>query len=251
MKVVILCGGKGTRYNADKPKSLAMIGDKPIIHHLMDIYSAQGHNDFILTLGWRQEDIVNYFTKKIEHTFNITYVDTGQNSNTAKRLKLIQNYATKDWDEKGDLYTNENFFCTYADGLSNINLTKLYMRHITHKNVSTLTAIQPVNQFGELKFDSVGNVIEFKEKPRMKEYINGGFFIFNKKIFDYIDINKNQELEKDILAKLAENNQLGSYKHDDKDSFWITLNTAKDEIMINELYRKRELYNEIMDWLRI
>lgn len=238
MKVVILCGGKGTRYDIDIPKSLAMIGDKPIIHHLMDIYAQQGFNEFILCLGWRQEDIVNYFLKT-EHGYTITFADTGQDSHTAKRLKLIEKYISKE---------DKNFFCTYADGLSNIDLMKLYARHITNRNIATLCAVIPTNQFGTLLFNGNGNVIEFKEKPKLKDYINGGFFIFNKKIFDYIDLNKNQELEKDILTELVYHNELGSYKHE---GFWETLNSPKDEITLNELYRKRTLYNEKLDWLRV
>jgi glucose-1-phosphate cytidylyltransferase len=232
MKVVILCGGKGVRYNIDKPKSLAMIGDKPIIRHLMDIYSQQGFNEFILCLGWKQEDIIDYFSKA-EHKYKITFVDTGQESHTAKRLKLIEQYIPKE---------DENLFCTYADGLSNIDLTKLQARHLANKNIATLTAVRPINQFGVLVFDKSENIVRFEEKPKMIQYINGGFFIFNKKIFDYIDVNKNQELEKDILTELAYNNELGSYKHE---GFWETLNTPKDEIMLNELYRKRTLYSQI------
>lgn len=237
MKVTVLCGGKGTRYDSDKPKSLAIIGNKPILHHLMDIYAQQGFNEFILCLGWRQEDIINYFSKT-EHSYEISFVDTGQESHTAKRLKLIENYIPKE---------DQNFFCTYADGLANIDLNRLQARHLTHKKLATLTTIRPTNQFGVLVFDECENIIRFQEKPKMLQWINGGFFIFNKKIFDYIDLNKNEELEKDLLTKLANNGELGSYKHED---FWMTLNTPKDEIELNKLYRNRILHDNILDWLR-
>jgi glucose-1-phosphate cytidylyltransferase len=236
MKVVILAGGKGTRYDTDKPKYLASIGGKPVIQHLMDIYVKQGYDELILCLGWKKEETIKYFTKS-DNNCSITFVDTGLESNTAKRLKLVENYITDD-----------NFMCNYSDGLSNVNLMKLEVRHLTNKNIATLTAMKPRNPFGELKFDAKGNVTDFKEKPKMDTYVNGGFFIFNRKIFDWIDENKNQELEKDILVKLAQENQLGAYKHDD---FFITLNTRKDELEISNLYYERTKNNEELDWLRI
>jgi len=122
---------------------------------------------------------------------------------------------------------------SYADGLANVNLINLKARHLTYNNMVTLTAIRPINQFGEIIFDENDSIIKFKEKPRMKAYINGGFFIMNKKVFDYINIEKNQELEKDILTKLADIGQLGAYKHN---SFWETLNTPKDEINLNNIF---------------
>jgi len=241
MKIVILCGGKGTRYDVDRPKSLAMIGNKPIIHHLMDIYARQGYNEFILCLGWKQEDIIKYFLSH-KHNYIITFVDTGQESHTAKRLKLIEKYIPKE---------DKNFFCTYTDGLANVDLMKLCARHITNRNIATLTAVRPKNNFGTLEFNGNGNVIEFKEKPRMKEYINGGFFIFNRKIFDYIDVDKNEELEKDILVKLAKDNQLGAYKHADENSFWQTLNTPKDEIDLNNILTECTKNSKESLWLNV
>lgn len=237
MKVVILAGGKGVRYNTDKPKALAMVGDKPIILHLMNLYSCQGYKNFIVAVGWKQEEIIKYM-KIINTTYSIEFVDTGQHNNTAKRLKIIEKYIPS---------TDENFFCTYSDGLSNVNLSELQKKHSTYNNIATLTAVRPINQFGTLCFDDHNNIIEFKEKPKMTEYINGGFFIFNKKIFDYININKNQELEKDILTYLAIKNKLGSYKHE---GFWETINTPKDESRLNELYKKRINNNELLDWLK-
>lgn len=245
MKVVILAGGRGLRYSSEKPKALAMVGNKPILHHVLDIYSQQGLNEFILCLGWKQEDVINYFLKE-NHNYEITFVDTGQDSHTAKRLKLIEKYIPKE---------DENFFCTYSDGLANVNLDKLLIEHVTknlkpsvNKNVATLTAVQPFSQFGVLVFNNNGNIERFEEKPKMLQWINGGFFIFNKKIFNYIDLEKNQELERDILTELAYRNELGSYKHE---GFWVTINNIKDEIRLNELYRQRNEQNEKLDWLKI
>jgi glucose-1-phosphate cytidylyltransferase len=236
MKVVILAGGKGVRYGTDKPKALALIGNKPVIHHLMDIYTKQGFNNFIICLGWKQEEIIKYF-KSINHTFNIEFIDTGQESHTAKRLKLIETYIN-----------TENFMCNYCDGLANVDLTKLNIRHMTYKNIATLTAVKPINPFGILIFDKNDRIIGLEEKPKMIQYINGGFFIFNKKIFDYIDIDKNQELERDVLSKLAYSNKLELYKHE---LFWETLNTPKDEINLNNIFNKCIENNEQLFWLRI
>ncbi len=238
MKVVILAGGRGVRYDADKSKMMAMIGNKPILHHLMDIYNSQGYNDFILCLGWRQEDIIKYFLKAV-HNYTITFVDTYQDSHTAKRLKLIENHIPKE---------DKEFLCTYGDGLANVDLMKLYTRHITNKNIATLTAVKPNSQFGLLVFDENENIIRLEEKSKMSQYINGGFFIFNKRIFDYIDINKNQELEKDILSNLAFSNELGSYKHK---GFWETLNTPKDEINLNNINIECTKQGKQSIWLRI
>lgn len=241
MKTVILCGGKGTRYDVDKPKPLAIIGNKPIIHHLMDIYAKQGHNEFILCLGWRQDDIVSYFITH-KHDYSITFADTGQDSHTAKRLKLIENHIPK---------TDKNFFCTYADGLANIDLIKLEARHITNKNIATLTAVKPTNQFGTLEFGNNGNVIRFKEKPKMTEYINGGFFIFDRKIFNHINLLFNQELEKDLLVNLAKLGKLGAYKHDSENAFWETLNTVKDEINLNNILSNCTKDGKSPSWMEI
>lgn len=238
MKTVILAAGKGTRYDIDKPKPLAIIGNKAIIHHLMDIYAKQGYDEFILCLSWKKEEIIKHLTKSC-HNYDIIFVDTYEDSHTAKRIKLIEEYIPKE---------DKNFFCTYADGVANVDLTKLCARHITNKNIATLTAVRPYNQFGALTFNGNGNVIEFREKPKLKDYINGGFFIFERKIFDYIDIEKNQELEKDILTSLAKENQLGAYKHE---GFWETLNSPKDEINLNNILTKCTRKGKQPIWLDI
>lgn len=240
MKVVILAGGKGVRYDKDKPKALAMIGNKPIIFHLMDIYKQQGYNDFILCLGWKQDIISNYILNT-ENDYNIKCVDTGIENYTAKRIKLIESYIPKN---------DENFLCTYVDGLSNVDLGNLINKHLKNKKIVTLTAVRPINQFGILEFDNNNNIIGFKEKPKMNEFVNGGFFVFNKKIFNYIDLNKNQELEKDILTKLLEDKQLCVFKCDNENFFWETINNIKDEINLNNLYNKCMENNEKLMWLK-
>lgn len=238
MKTVILCGGKGTRYNIDKPKVLVMIGDKPILHHVMEIYSIQGFKDFILATGWKGNCINEYF-ESIESKldYDITFVDTGEDTNTGKRIKLIQDYIPEN---------NKCFFCTYADGIANIDLYKLNISHMTKGNIATITVIRPYNQFGIVKIDDNDQIKSFEEKPRMNEYTNGGFFIFNREIFDYI--YDNDELEIQVFDRLVHKNSLGAFRHE---GFWDTLNTPKDEIRLNDIYNKRVRNNKSMDWFDI
>lgn len=235
MKTVILCGGKGTRYDTLKPKSLAWIGDKSIIHHLMEIYKRQGYNDFILALGWKGKQIKKYFMS-IKHDYNIKFVETGDESNTGERIRQIEPYINDDSDDR--------FFCTYADGLANINLDYLNFinesHNVTHDIISTMTVVNPINQFGTVIFDSDCIVTDFKEKPKMNEYINGGFFIFYKDIFNYINNDKNESLEDDVLPRLVKKRLLNVYYHD---GYWDTLNTQKDEIKLNKM-----AVNENMMW---
>lgn len=223
MKTVILAGGKGLRYSSDIPKSLAPIGDKPIIEHVMDIYANQGYNNFVLCLGYKKEKIIEHFDNdNIKHDYNITFVDTGENANTGRRIRLIEEYIPKD---------DKNFFCTYADGIANVNLLRLEAVHCWKKNVGTITVVRPYNQFGVVRLDNNDQIKSFEEKPRMSEYTNGGFFIFDKKIFDYIE--DNDELEIQVFNRLVDQNKLGAYKHE---GFWDTLNTPKDEIRLNGIY---------------
>lgn len=238
MKVVILCGGKGTRYDIERPKALAMIGDKPIIQHVMEIYCIQGFNSFILATGWKGENIEDYF-RSLDKKFDIIFVDTGIDSNTGQRVKLIEDYIPKE---------DKNFFCTYSDGIANIDMYKLLARHTTYKNIITITAVRPYHQFGIIKFDDNDNILGFEEKPRMNEYINGGFFVFNKKIFDNINEKNNEELEKHIFLRILSKHGLGTYKHEE---FWDTLNTQKDEIRLNELYNYSINNNTKLDWYDI
>lgn len=234
MKTVILCGGKGTRYDINKPKILANIGNIPIIHHVIEIYGKQGFKDFILATGWKGEDIKKYFESLKSLDYNITIVDTGENTNTGGRIKLIKDY----------IHDDKNFFCAYADGVANIDLHKLRSVHLSKGNIVTITVVRPFSQFGIVKIDDNDQIISFEEKPRMQQYINGGFFIFDKKIFNYIE--SNNELDAQIFDRLVKKNKLGAYRHE---GFWDTLNTYKDEIRLNDLYNKRIKARQILDWL--
>lgn len=238
MKTVILCGGKGMRYDTNRPKVLAMIGDKPILHHVMEIYSVQGFKDFILATGWKGHYINKYFDSlEPKPNYNITFVDTGENTNTGGRIKLIQDYIPEN---------DKCFFCTYADGIANIDLNKLNIAHTSKENIATITVIRPYNQFGIVKIDNNDQIENFEEKPRMNEYTNGGFFVFNKEIFGYIE--NNDELEIQVFNRLVKRNSLGAFRHE---GFWDTLNTPKDEIRLNDIYNKRTSNSNTVDWFII
>lgn len=250
MKVVILCGGRGLRYDNNKPKGLAMIGNIPILHHVMNIYTKQEYNDFIIIIGNKGEQIKEYFKN---YTFNIseysdnalnyklTFVNINKETLTGGAVLLAKPYIP---------LSDKNFFCTYCDCLGNVNLNRLEVKHITNKNIATITVTKPYSNFGITLLDSNDNIIGFSEKPKLNEYINAGFFIFNTKIFNYIN-NDNSILETDVFNKLVEKNQLGAYRHDDKNSFWCTMNTLKDQEELNNIYNKHIKYNNNSKWLDI
>lgn len=229
MKTVILCGGRGTRLGTDGatvPKALIEIGGRPIIWHLLKFYSEQGFNDFILCLGYLGDEIKNYLLENHrEENFNITFVDTGLDTNTGGRIKLIENFIGED----------ETFFVTYGDGLSDLNLKELLSFHQAHKRTATLTAVHPLSNFGIIKLDERNAVTEFHEKPKLKEWVNGGFFVFNRNVFEYLD--KNSVLEREPLEKLSKENQLIAYKHE---GFWKCMDTYKDNLEFNQLWENEE-----------
>lgn len=235
MKTIILAGGKGLRYNSDVPKALAMIGDKPIIEHVMEIYYKQGYRDFILALGYKKEKIIEYFEQKQTLNYNVQFVDTGEESNTAHRIKLIKDYIPEE---------DTDFFCNYSDGLANVDLELLYYQHKKMNSIITLTAVRPHNPYGILDIDLRGRITRFQEKPKMKEYINGGFFLFRRDIFEHIT-NNNEDLEITVLPRLCYEGKLGAYKHED---FWNTLNNQKDEIRLNKLYDYYTKRNITLPW---
>lgn len=224
MKTVILCGGKGLRYGNIKPKGLAQIGDKPILHHVMEIYSKQGYKDFILILGFGNDHIEKYFSE-IDHDYNINFLHITENMNKGGALYLSEQFI----DEN-------NFFCTYCDGVANIKLAELLKVHKDSNNIATITAVKPHHEFGIVIFGD-NKIIEFREKPQMNEWTNGGFFVFTKEIFDHI-YSPEDNLETDVFQRLVDRQRIGGYKHQD---FWRTLNTQKDEENLNKLYINNEL----------
>jgi len=230
LPVVILCGGKGARMGPEElPKPMFTIGEHPILWHIMKIYSYYGFNDFILATGYRKEKI-NEFADKYSriHKWNIRAVDTGLETNTGGRIKKIQGYIKKD-----------NFFVTYGDGLADIDIKALLKYHLQRKAVGTLTAVRPTLPFGLLSYSvDTGRATSFLEKPELSSvygndyWINGGFFVFNKNVFDYI--KENSILESDMLPMLAKEKKLFVYPHN---GFWECMDTYKDNQKLNELWK--------------
>ncbi len=248
MKTVILCGGRGTRlgeHGATVPKALIEIGGQPVIWHLMKIYSHYGFDDFVLCLGFLGDKIKRFFVEEqwlnedftLEKSSNqpllkndetlenwrITFAETGLETNTGGRLKQVQKY----------LADEEMFFVTYGDGLANVNLDKLVAFHKSHGRIATLTAVHPHSNFGIMKMDDKNFVTEFQEKPVMREWINGGFFVFNREIFDYLE--DNSVLEREPLERLAKENQLVAFPHT---GFWKCVDTFKDNLEFNQLWNE-------------
>ena len=221
MQVVILCGGKGTRMGSgDLPKAMFPIGGRPILWHIMNIYSRQGFSDFILCLGYKGNKIKDYFSRK--KNWRIQFVNTGLETNTGGRLKKAQDYIERSL-----------FFATYGDGLADIKLNQLLDFHKAHKKVATLTAVRPLSPFGIVGISSSNIVTHFEEKPRLDHWINGGFFVFEKEVFQYL--RGHDILEKDTFARIVKDNNLAAYRHN---GFWECMDTYKDNLRLNELWEK-------------
>ena len=228
LKVVILCGGKGTRIveeTTKKPKPMIKIGNKPILVHIIDIFKHYGFNDFILASGYKREIIVKYF-KNYKKPTNIKVINTGKETMTGGRILRLQKLLKKE----------KHFLMTYGDGVSDINLNKLLKFHKKHKKIATVTAVHPPVRFGELKIKG-SKVSKFEEKPQAKAgWINGGFFVLSNKIFRYIK-KDSTIFEREPLEKLSKENQLMAYKHD---KFWQCMDTLRDKIMLNSLWNRKK-----------
>ena len=228
MKIVILAGGYGTRLSEEtniKPKPLVRIGSKPIIWHIMKIYSHYGYKDFVICLGYKGymiEDELEKYQK--EEDWKISFVNTGLHTMTGGRIKRIKKFIKKD----------ENFCLSYGDGLSNVNINKLIKFHKNKKKIATLTAVKYKNPKGILSINKNFLVSNIKEKPM--EYINGGFFVLSKKIFKYLR-NDKTVFEKDCLTKLTKTNQLSAYKHND---FWACMDTLREKKELNLLWKSKK-----------
>ncbi len=245
MKAIILAGGYGTRISEEtshKPKPMIEIGNKPILWHILKIYSNYGINDFIICCGYKgyliKEYFANYFLHNSDVTFDmsdnsmqihtkksepwkITLVDTGENTMTGGRLKRVQEYIQ-----------NETFCFTYGDGVADINIKELIDFHLKSKTQATLTAVKPPGRFGSIKFER-GKVLSFREKPQGDgNMINGGFFVLEPSVFDLID-NDQCTWEDRPLKTLAENNQLSAYFHE---GFWQPMDMLKDKKFLEELW---------------
>ncbi|OGQ46303.1 MAG: glucose-1-phosphate cytidylyltransferase [Deltaproteobacteria bacterium RIFCSPLOWO2_02_FULL_46_8] len=227
MKTVILCGGEGTRLRElteSIPKPFVEIGGKPILWHIMKIYSHYGFNEFILCLGYKGNLIEEYFRKNKEKEWDIVFADTGLKTNTGGRIKKIENYIK-----------DELFFATYGDGLADINLKALLQFHKKKNKMATITCVNPVSQFGVIEIDSDDLITKFSEKPPLTQWINGGFFIFNKGIFDFI--REEDVLEKKPFEILAARGEVAAYK---LKGFWDCMDTFKDMQLLNRLWEQNE-----------
>ena len=229
MKLVILAGGLGTRIAEETdfiPKPMVLIGDKPILWHIIKYYSAFNFSEFIICGGYKIEIIKNFFkkskskTNELERSWKVKVINTGKNSNTGERLKKIKKYI-------------DGVFClTYGDGLSNVNINTLVNFHKKNKAITTLTAVKPESRFGKIVFNG-NKVSKFLEKDVLTEnWINGGFFVCQKEVFKYLN-KKNSIFESDTLSLLAKKNKLAAYKHKD---FWYCMDTLRDKRHLNNIW---------------
>lgn len=251
MNVVILAGGLGTRLSEEtviKPKPMVEIGGKPILWHIMNIYGHYGYKEFIVALGYKGEVIKEYFldyyhhqsdltidlkTGKVSTTNNVVkdwlvhLVDTGMNSMTGGRLYHLR-----------DRLKGKTFMLTYGDGVSNVDIRKLIEFHKSHGKIATVTAVRPTARFGGMQFDG-NKVVEFKEKPQTGEgWINGGFFVFDPGIFNYLN-SESDVLEAFPMERLARDGQLMSYKHE---GFWQCMDTVRDKNHLEEMWKTNPIW---------
>ena len=229
MKVIILAGGHGTRlaeYTRTTPKPMVEVGGKPILSHIMKIFQSYGFEDFIIAAGYKKEVIIDYYKEKSEFQ-NIQIIDTGKDTLTGGRLLRLKKMFKK----------NENFFMTYGDGLCDLNLDKLKNFHFDHKKIATVTAVHPPVRFGELEIEEK-KVIKFEEKPQAKSgWINGGFFVLNYKIFDYIK-NDKTIFERDPMTRLVKEKNLMAFKHE---GFWKCMDNLRDKILLDQMYTEKKI----------
>ena len=247
MKVVLLAGGLGTRLNEEtliKPKPMVEIGGKPILWHIMKIYSHYGFNEFIICLGYKSHYIKDWFNNHMLHNsdvtlnledgtttihkskvekWKVTLVDTGYHTMTGGRIKRIQEYVG-----------NEAFMVTYGDGVGDIDISALVEFHKKHKGIATVTAVAPEGRFGTLTIDHDSHVTAFSEKTDNKVKINGGFFVLEPEIFKYLEDDETI-FEKEPLERLAKDNQLKAFFHE---GFWKPMDTLNDKNKLEDIWSK-------------
>lgn len=252
MQVIIFCGGQGTRLREEtefRPKPMVQVGGHPILWHIMKTYAHFGHKDFVLCLGYKGDMIkeyflnyramnhdfsvnlgdrnsISYFDQGDEHDFQVTLSDTGVDTMTGARLFKAKKYI------KDDI-----FMVTYGDGLCDVDIDKLVAFHKAHGKIATVTSVRTLSRFGILDVNDSGNVDSFVEKPDTDGWINAGYFVFDRRVFDYISSDPNCVLEKEPLQKLAADGQLMAYRHD---NFFYAMDTYREYLHLNELWAKKE-----------
>lgn len=252
MDVVILCGGKGTRLSEEtvlKPKPMVEIGEMPILWHIMKIYSHYGYKRFILALGYKAGYIKQYFYNLritgadftmdmnpnhmpafhhpcVDKDWEITFVDTGENTLKGGRIKRLEKYIKTD-----------DFHLTYGDGVCDVDLDKLVGFHQAEGRIGTVTAVHPPSRFGEMVLAD-DQVVNFEEKPQMETgYINGGFFVFKKEIMDYLSEDENCDFEFGPIQQVVANRQLSAFKHD---GFWQPMDNIREKDYLSKLIAEKK-----------
>jgi len=249
MKTIILCGGMGTRLKEEtefKPKPIVEVGGKPILWHIMKIYSHYGYQDFILALGYKGSMIKDYFLKQKYYTsdfllrpqegriinffkndnpenenFNIIFAETGLETPHGERVLKVKKHIQEDM-----------FMVTYGDGLADIDINKLVDFHKNHGKIATISGVHPISRWGLVNAGENNIVTEFAQKPQLYDYVNGGFMVFNKEFFNFL---KPEDMIEDALARLIPLKQLALYKHE---GFWYSMDTYRDFLLLNELWEK-------------
>jgi glucose-1-phosphate cytidylyltransferase len=256
MKVVIFAGGRGTRISEEsslRPKPMIEIGGKPILWHIMKIYAAYGHTEFIICLGYKgwmiKEYFANYFLHNADITvdlsknslevhnnyaepFKISLIDTGLDTMTAGRLKRVLPYVG-----------NETFMLTYGDGVCNVDIDELVKFHKASGKICTMTAIQATSRFGVIKMEDDGTIDSFEEKPEDSgTWINGGFFVVEPEVAKYLPDDADDIMwERYPMDKLAADKQIGAYKHHD---FWKCMDTLRDKEELEQLWEKQPIWKK-------
>jgi glucose-1-phosphate cytidylyltransferase len=251
MKVVILCGGQGTRLREEteyRPKPLVEVGPRPILWHIMKSYAHYGFRQFVLCLGYRGASIKEYFLNyeamtndftialgsrnhiayhdtHAEQDFQVTLADTGLNTMTGGRVRRVHRYIDGD-----------TFLVTYGDGLADVDIHELIRFHHRHGKLATVTAVRPPSRFGILDLDGGDRVTRFAEKPRMEGWTNAGFFVFNRRVLSYLDGDA-CILEREPLERLAAEGQLMAYRHE---GFFFAMDTYREYQALNELWDSGE-----------
>jgi glucose-1-phosphate cytidylyltransferase len=248
MKAVLLAGGLGTRMREEtefRPKPMVEVGGRPVLWHIMKVLGTQGITDFVICAGYKSEYIKNYFynygasnldfTVRLgdqsstvfhgsheEFDWTVTVADTGESTMTGGRIKMIEKYVE-----------GETFLATYGDGIADIDLSALSSFHQSHGKTATMTVTQPTSRFGVVDIGESGLVSKFREKPKVNDWINMGYFVFNPGVFNYLELDS--VLEENPLRELATHSQLGAYRHS---GFWQPMDTYRESLLLNSLWNQ-------------